>query len=143
MFQRFVRVAVAGTSLGSLLGGLVDLRLSGQGLSTLLVAGLAGYGGMRIPSGAARDREETRMWAMMAGMAGGGLGGVAGATAAAATVAVLGPGHLHAMDWSMVLMGGGMGGMVGATLGGAAPVRSRARVRLAPRLTVWRLRRGA
>lgn len=143
MFQRFARIAVAGTSVGSLLGGLVDLRFSGQGLGTLLAAGLAGYGGMRIPSVATADREETRMWAMMAGMAGGGLGGVAGATAAAATVAVFGPGHLHAMDWSMVLMGGGMGGMVGATLGGAAPVHTRSRVRLSTRITVWRLRRGA
>ena len=105
-----------------------------------MVARLAGYGGMRIASGAAGGRDETRMWAMMAGMAGGGLGGVAGATAAVAAVAVFGLGPLHAMDWSMVLMGGGMGG---ATLGGAAAVRTRSRAHLRTGITVWRLRRGA
>jgi len=139
---RLVRRAVVGTSLGALLGALVDLRLSGQGVGTLLVTGLAGYVGMRMPSVAAPDRADGRMWAMMAGMAGGGLGGLGGAAVAAA-MAALGPARMHAMGWSMLLMGGGMGGMLGATLGSAAPVRSWARPRLRPRVTIWRLRRGA
>ncbi len=139
----FMRVAVVATYLGALLGALTDLRFSGQGLGTLLVAALAGYGGMRIWCSAATDGADAQMWAMMAGMAGGGFGGVVGAVTAATGVAVLGPVHLHAMDWSMLLMGGSMGGMLGATLGGAIPLRLRSRARLGPRLIVWRLRRGA
>lgn len=143
MLGSFMRVAAVATFLGSLLGALVDLRFSGQGLGTLLVAALAGYGGMRNSCAAATEGADAHMWAMMAGMAGGGFGGLVGAVAAATAVAVLGPIPLHAMDWSMLLMGGGMGGMLGATLGGAMPVRHRFRTRLGPRLVVWRLRRSA
>lgn len=127
------------------MGVLADLRFSGQGLGTMLAAGVAGYVAMRFPpiGWAGQERSEVRMWAMMAGMAGGGLGGLVGAVLGNGAVAALALGSLHAMDWSMTLMGGSMGGMLGATLGAAAPVRSRSNRMPRPRILVWRLRRGA
>lgn len=137
-----LRVAAVAAFLGAFLGALADLRLAGQGLGTLLLGGLAGYAAMGVSRAFTAAGSDGQMWAMMAGMAGGGLGGLLGAALAAATVAELGA-HLHTMDWSMLLMGGSMGGMLGATLGGSVPAVHRSRVRLAPRIFVWRLRRSA
>lgn len=139
----FWRVAAAATFVGSLLGGLADLRFAGQGLGALLVAGLIGYAGMVVACAFRADRADVQMWAMMAGMAGGGFGGLVGALLAVTLAAALGRGHPHAMGWSMLLMGGSMGGMLGATLGGAAALGHRSRLRHMPRFVVWRLRRGA
>lgn len=143
MLSPFLRVAAVSTFFGALLGGLADLRLAGQGLGTLLLAGLVGYAAMGISCAFSADRADVRMWAMMAGMAGGGFGGLVGAALAVTVVAVFGRGHPHTMDWSMLLMGGSMGGMLGATLGGAAAVSHRSRLRHMPQLMIWRLRRGA
>lgn len=141
VFGPFLWVAAVATFLGAFLGALADMRLAGQGLGALLMAGLVGLAAMAVSRGFAGGREDARMWAMMAGMAGGGMGGLLGATLAAATLVQKGA-HLHAMDWSMLLMGGSMGGMLGATLGGAVPLVRRWRVRAA-RIVVWHLRRGA
>ena len=137
-----MRIAVAATFVGALCGTAADLRWSGQGVCTLLAAGLIGLAGMRVAC-AAVDGVHAQMWAMMAGMTGGGLGGLFGSAAAATAAAVLGGAHLQAMDWSMLLMGGGMGGMLGATAGGALPARAHRHSRPEVAHVAWKPRRGA
>jgi hypothetical protein len=127
-----------GSTIGALIGGIIDFFIGTSGLFALILAGaaslLGSYLGLRMgltdverpatttvhPEVLGLHKQHGAMWALMGAM----VGGVAGATLGSG-VASVGwllytdrlPNMMDYMTIVMVMMGGGMGGMTCGVIG--------------------------